>query len=318
MSQQPLSVVLGATGGVGHHLVEALERHGHSVRAVSRSGSQVGSAESVSADIDTAEGIIKATAGATVIYMAAAPAYYDWAQRFEGMIDGVITGAERSGAKLVMVDNFYMYGPDVEDIYEDSPQSPPGHKGKTRKALAEQLMAAHEAGRTQVVIGRLSDYYGPGGKNSAMSVTAILPALNGKTLRWGGHPDRPHTLHYLPDVAKAFVTLGESDRANGEVWILPAAEPLTGTQLISLIESETGNSVKWSRPPAALFTVAGIFNKMMRELKETTYQFDQRYVSHANKYLEAFGAFDVTPHAEALRRTFDWYRSEAKAAKVNA
>jgi nucleoside-diphosphate-sugar epimerase len=318
MSQQSLDVVLGATGGVGQHLVGELERTGHNVRAVSRSRSRIGQAEAVAADITHPEDIIRATRNATVIYMAAAPAYYNWSDEFPAMIEGVIAAAERTGAKLVMVDNLYMYGPDVEDIREDSPQLPPGHKGKTRKAVAERIIAAHESGRITAAIARLSDYYGSGAKNSALVLTAIQPALNGKSLRWSGHPEQPHTLHYLPDVARALVILGDSPQADGEVWILPAADPLTGTQLIAMIETKVGSSVKWSRPPAAIFTIMGVFNKMMRELKETTYQFDQRYVSHADKFVDAFGPFETTSHAAALADTFASYRADSESTQVGA
>ncbi len=318
MSQQSLNVVLGATGGVGQHLVAELERTGHSVRAVSRAGSQIGEAEAVAADITSPEDIIRATRNASVVYMAAAPDYHKWADEFPAMIEGVIAAAERTGAKLVMVDDFYMYGPDVEDIREDSPQHPPGRKGKTRKAVAEQISAAHEAGRITAAIARLSDYYGSGAKNSALVLTAVEPALNGKTLRWSGHPEQPHTLHYLPDVARALVILGDSPQADGEVWILPAADPLTGTQLISMIETEVGSSVKWSRPPSAIFTIMGVFNQMMRELKETTYQFDQRYVSHADKFFDAFGPFETTSHTDALHETFATYRSDSESTQAGA
>ena len=316
MSNSSLHVVLGATGGVGHHLVEALENRGHKVRAVSRGGTQIGSkaVEALAADVETSDGALAATTGASVVYMAAQPPYSEWPDRFEAMVENVITGAEEAGAKVVMIDNFYMYGPDVEDIREDSPQNPPGHKGKARKAVAERLLAADAAGRIRVAIGRFSDYYGPDGDNSGTAVTLFQPATKGSTLRWSGHPDRAHTLHYLPDVARAFLVLGENEAADGEIWILPSAPALTGTETVAMINSMVEKPLKWSRPPAAFFTIAGIFSKMIRELKETIYQFEQRYVSHSDKFTDAFGPFEVTPHEDAMRMTLDAYRSDEKAS----
>ena len=56
----------------------------------------------------------------------------------------------------------------------------------------------------------------------------MKPALRGKRARWLGSLEQPHTLNYLEDMARALVTLGERDEADGQVWHLPAAEPLTG------------------------------------------------------------------------------------------
>ena len=60
----------------------------------------------------------------------------------------------------------------------------------------------------------------------------MKPALRGKRARWLGSLDQPHTLNYLEDMARALVTLGERDEADGQVWHLPAAEPLTGRQFL--------------------------------------------------------------------------------------
>jgi nucleoside-diphosphate-sugar epimerase len=318
MESNPLHVVLGATGGIGRSIVTALEKDGHQVRAVSRSGTAIkgSAAEPLAADISIPQGAIDACKGASVVYMAAMPAYYNWPTEFPPMIENVIAGAEAAGAKIVMVDNLYMYGPDVEDIYEDSNQNPPGHKGKARKAVAAQLLAAHEQGRVRVTLGRLSDYYGPAGDNTAAAVTLIAPALEGKTIRWGGHPDRQHTLHYLPDVGRAFVTLATSDRADGQAWILPAADALTGTEVVELVNRAADKPVKWSRPPKMIMTIAGVFSKMLRELKETMYQFEQRYVSHSDRFVATFGPFEVTPHETAIADTLDWYRSEGRVPKI--
>ena len=65
--------------------------------------------------------------------------------------------------------------------------------------------------------------------------------MAGRTVRWVGRLDQPHTLSYLEDVASGPATLGADDRADGQAWHLPAAEPLTGRQFLEL----------WSRSAAA-------------------------------------------------------------------
>jgi nucleoside-diphosphate-sugar epimerase len=72
----------------------------------------------------------------------------------------------------------------------------------------------------------------------------MKPALRGKRARWLGSLDQPHTLNYLEDMARALVTLGERDEADGEVWHLPAAEPLTGRQFLTLLFEAAGHPPK--------------------------------------------------------------------------
>lgn len=57
----------------------------------------------------------------------------------------------------------------------------------------------------------------------------------GKRPQWIGKLDVPHTFHYLPDIARGLVTLAEQPSADGEVWHLPAAEPLTAQEFFDLV-----------------------------------------------------------------------------------
>ena len=66
----------------------------------------------------------------------------------------------------------------------------------------------------------------------------MKPALHGKRVRWLGSLDQPHTLNHLKDVGRGLAMLGERDEADGQVWHLPAAEPLTGRQFLELLFEE--------------------------------------------------------------------------------
>ena len=48
---------------------------------------------------------------------------------------------------------------------------------------------------------------------------------------------------------------------------------------------------------------------MMRELRETTYQFRAPFVVDSSKFEHAFGPFDATPHGAAIEQTVEWFRS---------
>jgi len=104
----------------------------------------------------------------------------------------------------------------------DPPYAAHTKKGTLRACMARELLAAHQAGNVQVVIGRASDYFGPrGGAQSMLGDRVIPAALAGKTAAVLGDPDQPHTYTYLPDIGEGLATLGERPEAPGEVWHLP-------------------------------------------------------------------------------------------------
>ena len=303
-------VVIGAGGGTGSAIVRELAGRGRPVRAVTRSGK--GDApegvEQVAADIGTEEGARQACDGAAVVYHCAQPPYTKWPELFPPMTRAVLDGAAAAGAKLVFADNLYVYGPPDGPMNEGTPQRAQGKKGRTRIEMADTLLAADAEGRLRVTIGRSSDYYGPGGTTSTVGESLMKPAVRGKRTRWLGSLDEPHTLNYLADMARALVTLGERDQADGQVWHLPAAEPLTGRQFLEMVFEELGQPPKIGVASRSLIRIGGVFNPLLRELTETLYQFEQPFVSDASKFQAAFAPFEPTPHRTAVSLTVDWFK----------
>jgi nucleoside-diphosphate-sugar epimerase len=305
-----LHAVLGASGGTGGAVVRELARRGHRVRAVSRRGNAdaPGGAERLAADVATAEGAKAACAGAAVVYHCAQPPYTRWPQEFPPLTDAVAAGAAAAGAKLVLADNLYAYGPHQGRLTEDLPAAATGPKGRVRALMAGRLLAAHEQGRLRVTIGRSADYYGPGGLNSVIGERVFRAALADRTVRWLGRLDQPRTLSYLEDMAVALVVLGERNEADGQVWHLPAAEPLTGRQFLQLVVAAAGGRSKIATNSAAMTRLAGVFVPLLREVSETLPSFQAPFVVDWSKYQRAFGPFTPTPHPEAVARTVAWFR----------
>ena len=213
--------------------------------------------------------------------------------------------------QLVFADNLYAYGPVDGPLREDLPAAAGGRKGRTRVEMAAQLLGAHRVGRARVVIGRASDYYGPRGTGSTAGETVFGRILAGKKPQWTGRLDQPHTFHYLPDIARGLLVLADRPEADGQVWHLPAAEPLTAQQFFDMIAKAAGQPVPVHASIAnpAMLAVAGIFSPMLREMRETTYQFRAPFVIDASKFDAAFGHLEPTPHRDAVQRTVAWYRS---------
>jgi nucleoside-diphosphate-sugar epimerase len=310
-SASALHVVLGAGGGTGSAVVDELVVRGLPVRAVTRTSATNVRAgvEQVAADIAEPDGARRACAGAAVVYHCAQPPYTKWVDLFPPLTRTVLAGAADAGAKLVFADNLYVYGPPEGVMTEETPQRAQGKKGRIRIEMAAEILRAHGDGRLRCTIGRSSDYYGPRGTSTTAGDNLMKPVLRGKRARWLGSLDQPHTLNYLEDMARALVTLGEREEADGDVWHLPAAEALTGRQFLTLVYGAAGLAPKVGVAPRPMIRLIGVFDPLVRELNETLYQFERPFVSDGSKFQGAFGPFEPTPHPEAVRRTVAWFRN---------
>jgi nucleoside-diphosphate-sugar epimerase len=308
-----LHVVLGAAGGAGAALVRELAAQGAMVRAVTRAGQpntvavQRDSVTWIAADARDVGQMVEACRGAAVIYHAVNVPYPAWQATLPPVMDVVIAAAADSGARLVYVDNLYMYGPVAGPLREDLPPAAVTTKGRLRAELAERLLQAHAEGTVQATIGRSSDYYGPGVTSSAAGEDLFRAILRGGSARWFGNLDQPHSLTFIDDAATALITLGADERSLGEVWHLPAAAPLTGRQLITLAGEIAGTRPRPRRFPSWAIRLAGLVNPMAREFAELAYQFEQPFVVDWSKYRQTFGGAP-TPLREGLDKTLAWYR----------
>ena len=305
--------VLGATGGIGRAISHELHHRGHTVATASRSGAAVlDGVAPTSFDHTDRAATIATCAGADVVVMAGQPSYPDWLDQFPGIVDNVIAGVEAAGARLVFVDNLYMYAPAEGPLTETSPEHATDPKGRLRHQLGQAVLDAHHDGRIHATIGRFSDYYGPHATNSGLYALGIGPAVAGRRPRGMWDLDQPHTFHYVEDAARGFAALVEDERADGRAWILPAASPITQRQLLQLVADATG-----ARAPGAvgdlMMRIGGLFDPMVRETRSVKTQFDRPWVVDAGRFAQVFGPIEVTPHEVAVARTVAWCRDRTAA-----
>src|SRR5712691_6988899 len=307
-----LQVVLGATGGVGQALVQALAVQGAQVRAVNRSGraSVPASVEVMAADLTNRESTRAVCQEATIVYHCAGLPYDQWATYMPVMLDNVISAVSATGATLVFIDNPYMYAPTSQPLTEDSLQAPISRKGRLRKHLAETTLAAHAQGQIQATIGRTPDFYGPGVRTSAVGEQFFTAVVEGRRVPWLGKLDVPHALSFVEDVAHGLLVLGTHEQDLGQVWHLPTAQALTGRQYIALASEAAGVQARPLAVPALLLRLLGLANAVLRESVELLYEFNGPLLFDGSKYSRAFGG-TPTSHQEAMRQTVAWYRESA-------
>jgi nucleoside-diphosphate-sugar epimerase len=309
-----MHVVFG-TGAVGVAVMDELVGKGKRVRMVNRSGraSVPHGVEVVGGDAMDEVFAREASEAASVVYFALNPPYDKWPELFPPLQAGVIEGAASAGAKLVAMENLYMYGPtDGRPLTEDLPYAADTRKGTVRARMSQELMEAHKSGRVRVAIGRASDFFGPRALASTAGEQVFGRAVEGKSAQVAGDPDQPHTYTYVPDIGKGLVILGEREEALGRAWHLPSPETVTTRRFVEMIFEEVGKPVRIQAPPKIVLRVLGLFNPVLRETIEMRYEFDEPFVVDDSDFRRTFGN-QATPLREAIQRTVRWYREERPA-----
>lgn len=300
-------MVLGASGGAGGAVVRQLAARGKRVRAVTRNGGGEWpeGVEAAAADATDAASVRAACNGADVVYHCVNVPYRRWEDVLPTVLESVIEGTSETGATLVYCDNLYMYGPIEGPISETSSVEAGTKKGRLRARLAERLLEAHSAGRLRAVIGRGSDFFGPGAANTVAGQLVFPAVAAGKKAHWIGALDQPHSLCFVDDFARGLIALGESPRAAGEVWHVPANGSPTGRAFIEMAFAAAGTDPNVGVYAPWLMRLVSAFSRDMRELLDILYQFEDAFVLDASKFTATFGDLGLTPLREAVARTLE-------------
>jgi nucleoside-diphosphate-sugar epimerase len=305
-------VILG-TGAIGRAVAEELIRRGEPARMVNRSGKMEeapAGVEVIASDLYDPANVGAVTRGATVVYQASQPAYNQWTDKFPLLQKAILEGLAGGSAKLVLVENVYMYGdtqgkPMTEEMSYDAHT----RKGRVRGDLSNAAFAAHKAGRVRVTAARGGNFIGPWGLDSTMGARAFYPLLRGKPAQLIGRTDLPHTHTYLRDFGAALVTLGARDEADGQVWHVPNDQPgMTQAELVRLFAEEAGVEPKISSMGKTMMAIGGLFIPEAKETVEMMYEFDKPFIIDSGKFEKTFG-MKATPMREAIKETVAWYKS---------
>ncbi|THU33593.1 NAD-dependent epimerase/dehydratase family protein [Niastella caeni] len=304
-----IHTIFGAGGAVADQLLPVLLSNNEKVRLVSRNAKPVAGAEAVSADATNYRQTLEAIKGSSVVYLLIG-LQYDirvWRAQWPVIMTNVMNACKETGAKLIFFDNVYMYGKVNGWMTEETPFNPCSKKGEVRAAIATQLLQETKAGNLQALIARSADFYGPVGfKTSMPNILVISNLVKGKKAQWLADADQPHSLTYVPDAAKALYLLAKKETAFDQTWHLPTApDLLTGRQFVQQAAAAMQKPNGISTIPGWMLTVAGLFIRTLKELKEMNYQNEYPYLFSSNKFNKAFG-FTPTSYSEGIKETVAW------------
>lgn len=311
-----LHVIAGA-GQIGPMIAERLLARGYRVRMIRRGAFADAPAgvETVSASVADPRAAAEAMRGASVVYHCANPRYHRWAQELIPLARGITEGAARNGARLVALDNLYMYRvPSDGRLSEDTAIGPVSRKGALRAEAAQVMLDAHVRGDVPVAIGRASDFFGPGCTNSLLGERFWTKLFAGRPVELLGDPDQPHSYSYGPDVADALVTLGlvnptlsSGADVYGRVWHLPVHPAESTLTWVTRFAHAVGVEPRFTRLRPLLLHIAGLFIPEAGELPEMIYQWRSPFILDDSQFRSRFAA-TPTGLSRAVAETVQWAR----------
>ena len=300
-----MQTILGSGGSISKELVPVLPQYTDRIRLAGRNPKPfTGKEELFSVDLLDAERTASAVEGSDVVYLLAGLLYDTkvWAASWPRVMENVVLACKKHKARLVFLDNVYMYGLVKGKMTEETPYNPCSRKGGIRAGIASYLMDEVKKGDLQALIARSADFLGPGAFNTFMHAMVFLKLKDRKSATWLCNDKVKHSFSFTPDLGKAVALLGNTTDAYNQVWHLPTAgDPLTGHEFISTAATVMGADPKYSVMKPWMLSMGGLFNHLARESVEMAYQYKYEYLFDSSKFESRF--FKATPSVEAVKLT---------------
>jgi nucleoside-diphosphate-sugar epimerase len=296
----PLHVIFGA-GQVGTLLAQELLAAGCRVRIVRRSA-KAWSAPGLSwahGDLNDQTFVRAATSGAEVIYNCTNPEKYDqWERLLPPLYRACADAAAMNNARLVMLDNVYLYGDTQGEVMrESSPIAAKTKKGRLRGDLYREMRRRAQSEGFHLTFGRASDFFGPNSTLGAVfSTRSHQRLLKGQAVEVLGNIDLVHSYSFVPDVARGLAMLGLRPIANGDDFHLPVAWQGTTRDLIVAIAQQLGSGpVKFRHVPRWILRTMGLAFPLAAAVEEMVYQWENPFVVSDQKFCEHYRCHATSP-----------------------
>ncbi|KCZ84827.1 NAD-dependent epimerase/dehydratase [Hyphomonas adhaerens MHS-3] len=314
MTRSHTALILGATGGAGFEIAEALHRRGWQIRALSRRPDHgqtlLPYADWLKGDAMNAGEVADAAINADLIVHAVnPPGYRNWRGLALPMLDNTIAAAKAAGARIMFPGTIYNYGPDAFPLLKEStPQNPHTRKGAIRVEMEDRLQRAAGQG-VRVLIVRAGDFYGPHStSNSWFSAGLVKPGQPVKSVTWPGRAGVGHAWAYLPDYGEAVARLVEQDArmAAFETFHFAGHWFEDGRDFAEAIRAAAGvPDAPIRRFPWWLIQGLSPFVRLFRELSEMKYLWDVPGRLDNGKLVQCLGEEPRTPVRAALHTTLE-------------
>jgi nucleoside-diphosphate-sugar epimerase len=265
--------VLGINGHIGHHAAQAFHDAGFTVKGFGRTNRlPISGVSFVPGDAGSLEDLQQAIAGADIVVNALNLPYDKWDKgRAEAQLATVIAAMGDSGKTLMFPGNIYNYSASDRRVVPSTPQHPQTPRGAIRVRQEGMLAAASEAGKFRTIIIRAGDFYAPNTVGDWYDQAIMMDARKGRIHRMAD-ADLGHAWAYLPDLGRAFATLGEQRETLGAFKTFHfAGHYVTHGALMGAIQKASPAPLKVVPLPWIVLYAMGLTSGVMREVVKMRY-----------------------------------------------
>ena len=295
-------VVIGAGGGLGRNVVDAALAAGHTVRGIVRDPGRVAlpaGVETVRADARNGTELGRAMGRAATAFFCVNPRFSRWLDEFPELLDAAIDACHATGARLVFPANVWIYGAarPGQEIDERRPATPTTKRGALRARMEAKLRMSG----LRYCIVRFPEFYGP--HVASLTARVFVAAIHHDTVLWPGPRDVTVEFVYMPDAARALVEVGTAPDTDGETFHVPGARTTPG-RFVRAVGEAAGRIPRMLTVPHLLLRLRGV--------ADIAHLWTAPVLLDGSKYVQRFGSIPLTPYAEAIPPTLEWYRSQQK------
>lgn len=253
------ALILGARGGFGGAVAEALWNSGWEVQPYARGSDMAAAARG--ADL--------------IVNGLNPPKYHDWDRLIPEITAQVLAAGRHSGAAILVPGNVYPYGTQPEPWGPATPHRPCSRKGRIRSDMeARYREAADGPWEQQVILLRAGDFMSVDAPFTLLGQLVLRGLARGRIMAMGT-PDVPHAWAWLPDLARA--AAGLAGQAQGlPRWLdVPfAGHCFSFADLAGEITRQTLRPLRITRFPWWALHLAAPCWELGRELLEMRYLFE--------------------------------------------
>lgn len=307
-----IHTVLGASGAIGRAVIKELQSRNLTIGAVERKR-KLEDIETIEADLIDANQADNAIKNSDYVYLCVGLPYKSkvWIKDWPQLMQNVINACTKANAKLIFLDNMYMYSQPLETPFtEFCPQNPITKKGLARKATADLLLTAIAEDRIKAVIGRSADIYGEYSTNSLFYISFLENMLKAKIPQVLGKKGVKHTYAYTGDIGKALVALAMDESTYGQVWHLPVGEPITIDTVNEMLNQALSTTFKVSYISKVMRIILSLFIQPITEVEEMLYQVESHYEMSCQKFMTHFPDFKITHYQEGISKMVQSFRKD--------
>lgn len=257
------AVVLGASGFFGSHVVEQLERAGHSASAVIRLSSDRSFVDSIGVDVVpidySSSSLAEAVRGADVVYNCTADTrmHLDEATRQAVDVDlsrQIVEAAGRAGARrFVQLSTIQVYGPLPDATVNEDFPCKPAHDFQRAAIAREEIVrsVADEFGLPWVIVRPVTT---TGARDTSLMAN-LYPAHRAGVFPIIGKGTLTLSMVDARDVARAMVLLGHAPEAGSRIFLVGGFNT-TWHGLQEALDRATGRRTRTVYLPAGIMKLA--------------------------------------------------------------